>query len=303
VGHVDDARSTDAVLGALREIHGAEYAFAVRRWEGETRLGAPDGRVAYRFVIEADDGQLALARGALVRGPSDDGPYRRLEQGDGEFAEVIAAQWEAVWPGDVLATDGCDGGLLLSGRGTYLEVVAEANGYRAPALAMLRQLPDHPRGCAAYAGAFRRETLPPERGSEMDAVGGQEDRRGVNRANEHTLDMRFDRVPGPTTHYHAPVPLGGGRQVNHSETAIVLRRSTYGLPEVNGSEAGHAIIYRRPAEDPKDTVRVPLRPGSIVVTPAATGWQMGHQFENAFAMLVAIPGFVSPTTYIEPPAK
>ena len=291
VAHVDDARATAEVLGVLRDIHGPEYAFAVRRWEGETRLGAPEGRTAYRFVVEAKGGRVALPAGALVRGPSPDGPYSPL---DGDYAETAAERVEEVWPGDALATVGGNGSpLILSGRGVYLEVVTEATGYRAPALALLRHLPDRPAGCASYDEAFRRETLPPDRS------GGGDDRRGPNRVNEHTLDMRFDRTPGPTTHFHGPVPAGAGRTVNHSETAIVLRRSVYGLPEVGGTEAGHAVIYRRPAEDPDEQVVVPLRPGSIVVTPGADGWTMGHRFENAFAMLVAIPGFVAPTTYLD----
>jgi len=68
---------------------------------------------------------------------------------------------------------------------------------------------------------------------------------------------------------------------------------------VNGREEGHAVIYRRPAEDPSDTLVVPVRPGSIVVSPATPEGVVGHCFENAFAMLVAIPGFVAPSTFIK----
>ncbi len=292
VAHVDDAESVSEVIEALRAIHGPEYDFAVGRWEGETRFRAREGRVACRFIVEAEGARILLRQGDLVRGPAPGGPYRPL---DGACAEVTGAHAEAVWPGDALSADGRTGdGVVLHGRGVYFEVVAEETAYRAPRLAMLRHLPDRPGGCAAYPGALRRETLPPER-PEKEA----EDRRGVNRVNEHTLDMRFDRTPPPTRHYHGPVACGGGRFVNHSETAVVLRRSAYGLPEVNGLEEGHAVIYRRPAEDPSDTLVVPVRPGSIVVSPATAEGVVGHCFENAFAMLVAIPGFVAPSTFIK----
>lgn len=291
VAHVDDARAVSEVIEALRAIHGS-YDFAVGRWEGETRFRARAGRVAYRFIVEAEGARVLLRREDLVRGPAPGGPYRIL---DGAYAEVTEVHAEAVWPGDVVREDGQTGdGVVLHGRGIYLEVVTEETAYRAPRLAMLRHLPDRPGGCAAYPGAFRRETLPPERPAQ-----GAEDRRGGNRVNEHTLDMRFDRTPPPTRHYHGPVACGGGRLVNHSETAVVLRRSAYGLPEVGGREEGHAVIYRRPAEDPSDTFVAPVRPGSIVVSPATEEGVVGHCFENAFAMLVAIPGFVAPSTFIK----
>jgi hypothetical protein len=290
VAHVDDARSVSEVIEALREIHGPSYDFAVGRWEGETRFRARAGRVTHRFIIEAEGAGVCLRRGDLVRGPASGGPYRPL---DGAWAEATGDLVEAVWPGDALAADERTEEVLC-GRGVYFEVGTEATAYRTPRLAMLRHLSDRPGGCAAYPGAFRREALPPER-PEASA----EDRRGTNRVNEHTLDMRFDRTPPPTRHYHGPVACGGGRVVNHSETAVLLRRSAYGLPDVSGREEGHAVIYRRPAEDPSDTFVVPVRPGSIVVSPATEGGVVGHCFENAFAMLVAIPGFVAPSTFIK----
>jgi hypothetical protein len=111
--------------------------------------------------------------------------------------------------------------------------------------------------------------------------------------------IRSDRHPPPIRHYHGPVALGNGVTVNHSEIAIVLPRTRYDLPEVAGADEGQIVIYRRPAEDPADILTLPVRPGSIVVTPATPATSMGHCFENCFAMLVAIPGFVAPYTMIE----
>ena len=299
VGHVDDAASLDAVCAVLRDLHGAGYTFAVRRWEGETRLATPDGRIAHRFLVRAEDARVHVPAGALVRGPSSSNAY---EAAGDDLAITRAPLIEALWPGDVLSTGagtkdmGMPDALVVDGHGVCFEVVTEASGYPAPALALLRHLPDHPKGCAAHPDAFRREVLPPNRFS-VDVRAG--DARGANRVNEHTLDMRHDRVPGPTTHFHGPVPVGPGQTVSHSETAIVLPRSAYGLPKVSGSDGGRAVIYLDPAGNPAEQVTVPVRPGSIVVTPGASGWTMGHRFENAFAMLVAIPGFVAPATYLE----
>jgi hypothetical protein len=172
---------------------------------------------------------------------------------------------------------------------TAFQVIAEATAYPTPRLVLLRHLQDRPGGCAAYPGAFRREALPPQRMPD-----GTEDRRGPNRVNEHTLDMRPDRHPTPIKHYHGPVACTEGRSVSHSETALVLPRAAYGLPLVNGSEEGYAVLYPRPAEDPTECLTVPVRPGSILVTPATEAGAIGHCFANAFAMLVAIPGFVAP---------
>src|SRR5690606_4613468 len=113
------------------------------------------------------------------------------------------------------------------------------------------------------------------------------------------LDMRIDRNPPPIHHYHGPVQIGEGELINHSETALVISRATYGLPDVDQRDEGHVVIYRRPADDPSDKVVIPVRPGSMVVTLATPDNVMGHVFENCFAMLVAIPGFVSPYNLID----
>jgi hypothetical protein len=182
--------------------------------------------------------------------------------------------------------------LTVAGGGIYFEVSVEPTAYVAPAVAFLRHLMDKPGGCAAYPGAFRREALPPVRAA-ADAA----DQRGVNRVNEHTLDMRIDRSPPPIRHYHGPVPAGAW-PVNHSETAIVLPRAAYGLPEVAEPDRGWLVVYRRPAEDLADVETVAVSPGSVVVTPASVDRVVGHCFENVFAMLVAIPGFVAPYNFI-----
>jgi hypothetical protein len=293
IAHIEDAASVLALIKALCALHGPDYDFAIGRWDGPTRFEPQAGRVSYRFVIESHEGRVSLAQGSLVRGPSPAGPYRSVA---GPLAEVTKLHTEPLWPGDLVSVDGRAGeALTLNGRGVYFEVTTGQTSYRAPTLAMLRYLPDRPGGCAAYPGAFRRETLPPQRPAP-----GAEDRRGPNRVNEHTLDMRFDQHPSPIRHYHGQVSIGAGRKVNHSETAIVLPRSVYNLPEVKDrGEEGHIVIYRRPAEDPSDRLIIPIHPGSIVVTPATAEGVMGHCFENAFAMLVAIPGFVAPYNLIK----
>jgi hypothetical protein len=295
IAHVTEAGSVARVIEALQALHGPAYDFAVGQWDNPTRLEPREGKVIYRFVIQADEAGIVLAEGDPVRGPAPHGPYRFEEPG-GMWARVTTPHLESLWPGDVITVESdATEAPILNGRAIYFEVAAEQTGYRAPRLVMLRHLPDRPGGCAAYPGAFRREALPPERPGP-----GVEDRRGLNRVNEHTLDMRFDRTPPPIRHYHGPVACGSNQCANHSETAIILPRVVYGLPEVNNSsENGHIVVHRRPAEDPTDIVIVPVRPGSIVVTPAAAGQVMGHRFENAFAMLVAIPGFVAPSNRIE----
>jgi len=291
IAHINDAASVSALIAALQGLHGPDYEFAIGQWEGETPILPRQGRMIYRFIIEAAGAAVTLQPGDLIRGPAPAGPYRPL---DGAFAHVTRLHREALWPGDALTVEAKAGeGVRLAGRGVYFEVVTEQTAYRAPRLAMLRHLPDHPGGCAAYPGAFRRETLPPQRPGAAD-----KDRRGLNRVNEHTLDMRFDRFPPPTRHYHGPLQGEGGQLLNHSEIAIVLSRSVYGLPEVDQPDRGHARLYLRPAEDPTDQVVVPLRPGFIVVTPATAGQVVGHCFANAFAMLVAIPGFIAPYNLI-----
>jgi hypothetical protein len=289
--HIDDAASVSALLAALGAIHGDEYEFALERWAGEEDVHPQPGGTIYRFLIEARGATLDLHPGEWVRGAEADG--RCISVADG-FARVVSSHRVDLWPGDVVCVDGHDARpAVLHGEGVYFEVIAESTEYRAPRVGILRNLGSIPGGCAAYPGAFRRETLPPHRSDPEDG-----DRRNVNRINEHTLDMRIDRNPPPIRHFHGPIPMGEGRLVNHSETAIVLSRSVYGLPEVDQVDQGHVVIYRRPAEDPSDRVTIPIRPGSMVITPATTETVMGHAFENCFAMLVAIPGFVAPYNMI-----
>ena len=292
VAHIDDEPSIEAVLSALRMIHPDGYNFVLSRWEGDALFDAPRGRRVYRFVMDAEGAQVKLKAGDLVRGFGVGDVYQDLGS---DYAETTGPIVESVWPGDVLTMqNGFSGALEMAGQGTALDVITDITDYRAPRLSMLRNLQDFPGGCAAYEGAFRREAIPPDRQNE-DA----EDQRGSNRVNEHTLDMRNDRCPTPIRHYHGPVATGGGKHINHTETALVLSRSVYGLPDVNATDEGHIVIFRRPKEDPSDAVTIPVRPGSIVVTPATGEKALGHCFENAFAMLVAVPGFVSPYRLIE----
>jgi hypothetical protein len=292
VAHVDDSEAVEGLLEALQRLHGSDYAFAVGRWTGRTRIPALTTRVIHRFIVAAEDASILLSPGDLVRGPSPTGPYRPF---DDRLAVVTAPHQAALWPGDVVCiTPDIEADVELTGQGTYFEVITEQTAYRPPKLALLRHLTDRPGGCAAYPGAFRREALPP-----LKPEPGAADQRGPNRVNEHTLDMRVDRKPTPIKHFHGPVAIDGGCSVNHSETAIVLPRSVYGLPEVEQPDQGRIRIYRRPQEDVSDQMVIPVRPGSIVVTPATTAQAAGHCFENAFAMLVAIPGFVSPYNFIE----
>ncbi len=285
VAHIDDPGPLAGVLDALRLLHGPTYQFAVGRWAGDVQLIAPPGAVLYRFLVEAHGATVSLKVGDSVRGPDPAGSYQLVE---GQLARVMTAHCAALWPGDVV-TASDQQVVRLHGAGVYFEVTVEATGYDAPRAAFLRNLVDHPGGCAAYGGAFRREAIPPQRPEPADA-----DQRGINRINEHTLDMRIDRRPTPIRHYHGPIAVGEGQVVNHSETAIVLPRSLYGLPEVDQTNQGHVIIYRQPVSDPTDTVKISVRPGSIVVTPATPEGTAGHCFENCFAMLIAIPGFVAP---------
>ena len=296
VAHVDDAASMDALFAALRALHGDEYEFALFAWDGLTTLRASSGKLTHAFVVRADDASVSLAPGELVRGPGAGGPYHAVTA---STARVTRAHTVALWPGDV-ATVGpdADDGVALTGRGLAFTVTVAPSGYAAPRLALLRNLGDFPGGCAAYPGAFRREALPPDR-----SLSTPDDARGVNRVNEHTLDMRTDREPPPIRHHHGPVTAGAAGTVNHSETAIVLPRAVYGLPEPADETHGHLVIYPDPAGEPGRRVVIPVRPGSIVVTPATAALSMGHCFENTFAMLVAIPGFVAPYHLIEEPHR
>lgn len=294
-GHIDDAASMAEVCKTLAAIHGAPYHFRVQRWQGQNVLSAPPGRHRVCFVMRSEDARIALAPGQRVRGVPPTGPYRRVEE---HWAEVNAPIEEALWPGDVVGVDEAHS-VTLQGDVTCFEVETEDGGYPLPTIAFLRHLSDHPGGCAAYPGAFRREALPPVRAAVGDA-----DKRGMNRVNEHTLDMRVDRNPRPQPHHHGPVATGTGIVVNHSETALVLPRSVYALPPFQGQEdeAGYIVLYCNPADE-TDTVTIPVCPGSIVVTPATVDGIAGHCFENAFAMLVAIPGFVSPHNGITHPPQ
>lgn len=291
VAHIDDDACVQQLLSALTELHGSGYEFQVGQWNSKTTLRAAPDRVSYYFLIETEQTAIWLQPGDLVRGPAPAGPYNVL---DGEWASVTAQHAEVLWPGDNITVDGREPAPVhVKGSARYFQVTARATAYRAPRLAMLRHLRDFPGGCAAYPGAFRREALPPQRPEKSAA-----DQRGVNRVNQHTLDMRMDRTPTPIRHHHGPVAVGEGHFVNHSETAIVLPRAVYGLPEVDRPYEGHVLIYNRPAADASDTTRIPVRPGSIVVTPATLDHAAGHCFENCFAMLIAIPGFVSPYHFI-----
>lgn len=295
VAHIDDPSAISILLTTLRELHGPGYEFAVGRWGGSVCMIAPPGAVVYRFLIETDGATIQLEPGDRVRGPASSQPYQFHND---TTATVTAAHGETLWPGDVVTADD-QTPVTLSGSGAYFEVTVEATDYPALRAAFLRNLPDHPGGCAAYPGAFRREAIPPQRPDK-----GAIDQRGVNRINEHTLDMRIDRSPTPIRHYHGPIVVGRHetgeeKVVNHSETAIVISRACYGLPEVDQPNEGHVLIYRQPAVNGTNTVAIPVRPGSIVVTPATPENTMGHCFENCFAMLIAIPGFVAPYHMIQ----
>lgn len=292
IAHIDDADSTDQLIRTLETIHGPEYGFALGRWAGETQWEPVPERLIVRFIVASDHASASLQPGDTVGGPLGIEGYRPVDE---HVSAVDTELTEELWPGDVICLDdGIEHGMTVTGFGVYFEVSTPRTGYHVARLSLLRYLPDFPGGCAAYPGAFRREALPPDR-NNTDCP----DPRGVNRVNEHTLDMRIDRDPPPIRHYHGAISVGDGQIVNHSETAIVLPRSIYNLPEVGEVDQGHILIYRRPAQDPTDTVIIPVRPGSIVITPATSENVMGHAFENCFAMLVAIPGFVAPYNFVE----
>lgn len=291
VAHVDDRASQERVTALLARLHGDDYRFAIRSFRGQTQIYPVPNRLVACFIMAADEAGAVLFPGDLIRGPRAD---TRCHPAQGDLHEITERTWEAVWPGDTLCVDGRSRSMaVLSGQGTYFEVSAPMTAYAAPRLTLLRNLPDQPGGCAAHAGAFRREALPPVRPAAAGA-----DQRGDNRVNMHALDMRTDREPPPSRHHHGPVPVNAADTVNHSETALILPRALYGLPPHAQGEEEHVVLYRNPAVDAADQVAVPVRAGSIVVTPAATDWIMGHAFENAFAMLVAIPGFVSPYRHL-----
>ena len=60
-----------------------------------------------------------------------------------------------------------------------------------------------------------------------------------------------------------------------------------------------SIIYRNPENGSSDSFTVPVRPGSIVVTPATRQGVYGHCFADAFAMLLAVPCFGGSSNLIE----
>ncbi len=242
IGHFDDGDSIAQVTSALARLHGPEYSFAAGHWDGDMVVVPKSRRTTYRFIVRTQQATIALKSGDEVRGAPISNSYQHQEDA---MAVVTAPCEEQLWAGDVICVDGGSQKLaLIHGRGIYFEVETTATDYRPPRLVLLRHLLDRPGGCAAYPGAFRREALPPRRPQP-----GAVDRRWVNRVNEHTLDMRIDRQPGPVPHYHGPVAVGPGRRfVNHSETAIVLPRALYGLDEMTSEEQGHILVYPNPLE-------------------------------------------------------
>ena len=292
VAHIDNPESISPLIDALTQFHEGTFGFAVRSWHGAKTLDVLPGKTAYRFTMRAQQASIELSPGDSVRGPSASGPYAPV---DALRAKLTANHSETLLPGDAIVTNEEMGSADISGSGVYFEVTADTTSYPAPKLGLLRNLADKPGGCAAYDDAFRRELLPPINPPEDEM-----DRIGVNRVNEHTLDMRIDRTPPPTRHHHGQVHGPNGRLVNHTETALVLPRSACGLPEVSNTESGQAIIYRDPVgKGLSDPFTIPVTPGSIVVTPSTADSVFGHCFENAFAMLVAVPGFVAPYVMIE----
>lgn len=287
VAHGDDGAGWAQIAALLARIHGPTYQFAVRSFRGSLQIYPTPNRLVACFFLHARRAGVTLYPGDLVRGP--DGGIRRRPAAGG-LHEVTERCYAEVWPGDTLCVDGRSRSMAgLSGQGAFFEVSAPLTAYRAPRLTLLRNLTDQPGGCAAYPGAFRREALPPVR-----PAAGVPDQRGVNRLNMHALDMRTDREPPPSRHRHGPVPVSAETSVPHTETALVLPRDLYGLPDHACGQAEHIVLYPDPRQAAVEPIQVPVRPGSIVVTPGAADWTMGHCFENAFAMLVAIPGFVSP---------
>lgn len=283
LGHVDNPDSIDRIRRAYAHLHDG-VTVDVGRWDGETLLPAPAERRAYRFAVRASGAQIELETGNLVRGGI--GPA----YGPGVHPCLAARHREDILPGDAFVADETLGPTRLTGAGVYFEVVTEVTDYPAPNVSLLRNLGDCPGGCAPYDEAFRRETLPP-----TPVAPGGPDNVGSNRVNEHTLDMRVDRTPPPSQHHHGTVEGPGGRVLNHTETAIVIPREAYGRPPFEGIGGSRAVIFRDPQEKgTADAFTVPLEPGSILVTPSTPDRLYGHRFENAFAMLVAVPGFVAP---------
>ncbi len=287
VAHIGDRKATARITELLTDLHGSEYEFAIRHVRGSATLYPVPGRLTACFLMEAQGAGLSMFQGDLVRCPDAGFPARAV--GD-DLSEVTERRWHPVQAGDTVCIDDRARSMAnLSGDLAWFEVSMPVTDYVAPRLTLLRNLKDQPGGCAAHAGAFRREALPPVRPVAADL-----DQRGVNRINMHALDMRTDRDPPPSPHCHGPVAAGDAGFVNHSETALVLPRSLYGLPSHGAGLPEQVEMYPCIADPLGEPAVVPVRPGSIVVTPGARGRTMGHCFVNAFAMLVAIPGFVSP---------
>ena len=288
VAHVNDAESTTELTETLKDIHGAQYEFNVRHWNGQQVIEPVAGWVSHTIVIESDGSRVTVNAGDSVLGPPAREPYRQTEN---RFSTATKSHTVAIRPGDVITVGPGDKPVELTESGSTFEVRTEQTPYPAPRFAFLRNVSDDVAGCAEYDGAFRREMLPPEMSD------GEGDALGINRINIHTLDMRQDREPEPVQHCHAPVSTGDGRRMNHTETAIVLDRSAYDLPPVEGNSE-HIRIFRQPMEDPTDWFDLPVEPGSIVVTPATEDRVYGHCFRNTFAALIATPSFTAPLTEI-----
>ena len=121
----------------------------------------------------------------------------------------------------------------------------------------------------------------------------------ANQINEHTLDTRNDRSSPPSKRHHGTIKGPDGKLHTHTETAVVLSPSVYGLP-VTPEYQGSVIGYRDPVEKSvTDSVTVPVRPGSIVVTPSTPDHLYDYCFFNAFAVLITLPGFVAQYVRIE----
>ena len=284
VAHIDDPESIAQLEQSYAAFHGDQFQVRIGSWHGETQLVPPDDRTAYRFLVTAESAVVQLLAGDTVRGGTGSA-YDRVEGG---HSRSRSAHREALWPGDALISNDVLGPLSLAGSGTYFVVTTETTEYPSPKVSLLRNLGDQPGGCAAYDQAFRRETLPPAPVRDQDLI-------GVNRVNEHTLDMRNDRTPLPSKHHHGTIKGPDGTLHTHTETAVVLARSVYGLPEVAPESEGSVIVYRDPEEKgTADSFTIPVRPGSIIVTPSTPDRLYGHCFSNAFAMLIALPGFVAP---------
>lgn len=282
--HIDDKESTAELTETLQDIHQAQYGFSVRHWNGRLVVEPAVDRVSHVLVVESEESTVTVNAGDSVLGRPAKESYRRTED---RFSTATESHTAAIQPGDVITVESGDEPVELTGTGTAFEVRTEQTSYPAPRFAFLRNIHDDAAGCAEYEGAFRREVLPPEPSNR------EEDARGTNRVNVHTLDMRHDRKPEPVQHCHAAVSTGDGRRVDHTETAIVLDRSAYDLPPVEESDQ-HVRIFRRPTVDPTDWFDLSLEPGSIVVTPATENRVYGHCFRNTFAALVAVPGFTAP---------